>query len=337
MSRSARNVEYNPILAKKAYNAILNALSKITDFDIEVNVSKWPESVLEIEILPSGIRPPGGQLILQEGRNVGIPKKVLLAAFLYAVQLFAAYGLDRRESTTKDELADVTSIILLHDPEHLTAANYRKKQILALHEADTESGMPTCASAVRRELIFLDSILMSPLHRQTKSPTLWWHRWWLLSLGPVPLDPHAKGVWRELQVVMCAGERHPNNYYAWAHLRRVISGQSCLGNHLQPSHGSELADRIAKAVEEWCLKHPSDTSGWSFLLFIIKTEGRTNKDNDSIVQKAIGFVDDLSWKKEALWVFLRTVVEDRDLMVGDGVRAGVLERMGAFKKLRKSS
>jgi microcompartment protein CcmK/EutM len=46
--------------------------------------------VLEIEILPSAFTPPEGQLVLVDDLNVGIPKKVLVAAFSRAREIFAA-------------------------------------------------------------------------------------------------------------------------------------------------------------------------------------------------------------------------------------------------------
>jgi hypothetical protein len=48
------------------------------------------ESVLEIEILPSSFVMPDGKFYDQEELSVGIPKKVLVAAFFRAREIFAA-------------------------------------------------------------------------------------------------------------------------------------------------------------------------------------------------------------------------------------------------------
>jgi hypothetical protein len=47
------------------------------------------DDVLEIEILPSAISPEEGQFYVQDGLNIGIPKKVLVSAFLRAREVFA--------------------------------------------------------------------------------------------------------------------------------------------------------------------------------------------------------------------------------------------------------
>ncbi len=40
-----------------------------------------------VEMLPSGIAPPDGVHVLVEEHSVGVPKKTLVAAFLYARQI----------------------------------------------------------------------------------------------------------------------------------------------------------------------------------------------------------------------------------------------------------
>jgi hypothetical protein len=45
---------------------------------------------LEIEILPSAIQPPEGQLYLQEDKCIGIPKRALIVAFQTARSIFTA-------------------------------------------------------------------------------------------------------------------------------------------------------------------------------------------------------------------------------------------------------
>ena len=61
-------------------------------------------------------------------------------------------------------------IIWLHDPEHLTASNYRKRTLDERKQT----------ALYKDELKFLTCILNSPLHRQSKSPTLWYHRYWCI-------------------------------------------------------------------------------------------------------------------------------------------------------------
>lgn len=48
------------------------------------------DKVLDIEVLPSSVLVPDGQLFFEDELGVGIPKKVLVAAFVKARELFAA-------------------------------------------------------------------------------------------------------------------------------------------------------------------------------------------------------------------------------------------------------
>jgi len=62
--------------SQAAYKAIIDAFQ-----------SK-PDTALEIEILPAAFTPPAGCLIFNEGTNIGIPKKIIVAAFLSASEIF---------------------------------------------------------------------------------------------------------------------------------------------------------------------------------------------------------------------------------------------------------
>lgn len=80
-------------------------------------------------------------------------------------------------------LMSATQIILLLDPEHLTAANARKHALRNLLETSSGfSGTPSTQlldEFIRQELWMLDSLQSSPLPKHTKSSTLWHHRKWL--------------------------------------------------------------------------------------------------------------------------------------------------------------
>jgi hypothetical protein len=49
--------------------------------------SMYENEVVEIEMLPPAIQPTDG-LLMQDGLNLGVPKKVLVAAYLKAKELF---------------------------------------------------------------------------------------------------------------------------------------------------------------------------------------------------------------------------------------------------------
>lgn len=190
------------------------------------------------------------------------------------------------------------------DPEHLTAANTRKRLIQRFRDGpDAE-----LEAALKKELLFVDSYLTSRLHRHTKSPTLWGHRRWLLE---VSASLHLKpDIVRDLEsVVLVAAERHPKNYYAWSHMRWLIHTCST-----ESSSVNELP-KIITVVKNWCLRHPGDTSGFSFLLFgLSHSKSAHLSDSDmsnmcsAVCTDVLRLTISFKWTHESVWVFLRTLV-----------------------------
>jgi hypothetical protein len=231
--------------------------------------------------------------------------------------------------------------MLLFDPEHITVANYRKRRILKIKEED-KSGL-AIRNAVRQEMIFLDSILTSPLHRQSKSPTLWHHRAWLLELL-IPITPvsYCKGdllffLGAELDAVLKSGERHPRNYYAFQYARRLLARiESSEKDETSLSWKSPYAAFLAthaRLVKTWCFKHPSDISGWSFLLFLLpKLE--TISGRHKIVQQALEYAINLEARQVSLWVFLRTALADSFL---EKERDVLIQQLHDFQQKREIS
>jgi hypothetical protein len=158
-------------------------------------------------------------------------------------------------------------------------------------------------------MCFLDTILLSPLHRQSKSPTLWYHRWWLVStFSKVPASvtlQSAPDVTKEFEAVLKAAERHQHNYYAWQYARRMYSliHALCDSVDVQSVRTTFLVQNLA-----WCKKHPSDVSGWSFLLFLMQQPGYDEAEHVDTIKDVLAFVEAIRWQKEALWHFLRTDV-----------------------------
>jgi len=249
------------------------------------------DHVCEIEVLPPAVQPPDGVLI-HDGLNLGVPKKILVLAYVEARRRFLHHK-DRSHSSL--EALQATKVMLLFDSEHLTAVNYRKRWLVRMRAF----GMSE-QKLLFRELNFLNSILTSPLHRQTKSPTLWHHRLWILdSLWTVgfekaSLDQKAT-FWRaELAAVCKSGERHPKNYYAWQYARRLV-----------PRLTHDDKEDFADVVRDWCFKHPSDISGWSFLLVLLPEIHSETKALD-ILMHVIKYAIRLQAEQESLWIFIRT-------------------------------
>lgn len=177
------------------------------------------------------------------------------------------------------------------------------------------------------EFCYLDSILTSPLHRQTKSPTLWYHRLWLLRLiGPLNLES-ASGkhiafiVSTALDIICKSAERHPKNYYAWAYARGLFLALGRFAAELDaPFPFDWVVSAFSERVYRWCFQHPSDISGWSYLLFLLLRLDPID-ERDEIVKKVLGYASQIKSENESLWVFVRvalshpTLLNDREALI----------------------
>ncbi|KAK4102655.1 hypothetical protein N658DRAFT_485420 [Parathielavia hyrcaniae] len=278
------------------------------------------EGLLEIEILGKSHILEDGQYVLKDGLAVGVSKLGLVQAFMVARQQLRRQ-LDGIKPLPDDDLFAATAVILLFDPEYLTAANARKRLI----QSQLSGCQRDARARLEREKRFVDSLLTSRLHRHTKSPTLWSHRRWLLglfaSLG-VSVD-----VVREIRdVVSVAGERHPRNYYAWCHARFLMGS------------GRDInLPAVAAEVQAWCFQHYTDISGWSFLYFLLDAESITNKGSQCpTFTEVLHLVKSLRLTNESVWVFLRTVAAAG--LAGEEQYAHFLEAQAAiFENSRLSS
>lgn len=273
--------------------------------------------LIDFELLGKGQLPENVNTVVLEN-SVGIPKIKLVQAFVIARKVFFKFK-DLGTEYSK-EIRDATSVILLTDPEHLTACNARKRLIQSIRTKSVSE----LEMDLKSELRFVDSLLTSHLNRHTKSPTLWSHRRWLLELcqsKDLPLN-----VSRDLTlVVMVAAERHPRNYYAWSHMRWLMKSVE----------GDETAYlTIIHNVKKWCLGHPGDTSGWSFLLSCLSSPtfltATSPIDQKSLIcEEVIGMAISLRWKEESLWVFLRTLVASGNIT--EKCRFAFLQTLEDFK------
>lgn len=297
MSR-ALDKDVASLLQEGSGTAAYEAISKaITPHDAD-------GELLEIEILGRGHSMEPGSYLLQDGRALAISKVGLVQAFFRARQLLQKYrgvdgnASDQQERFTEAEVSAATAVILLMDPEHLTAANTRKRLI-----GKAPSGGEDVVHRLRRERYLVDSLLTSRLHRHTKSPTLWSHRRWILEVSAregVHLD-----VLRDVTgVIMVAGERHPRNYYAWCHARWLLEG-------LLPGLVQEprFEKAVIDAVKDWCFRHHTDISGWSFLYFLLQREcvRGSHEVVSTTYSGALSLAGSLRWTNESVWVFVRTL------------------------------
>lgn len=258
---------------------------------------------LEIEILGKEIPLPEGTCVLQDGISVGISKLGLVQAFLVARKILQDHITGSSSSPQiDDDLFAATAVILLMDPEFLTAANTRKR-LIQKQLNDNQHAW----TVLTKEEMFLDSLLTSRLHRHTKSPTLWNHRRWLVGLHS-SLGVRV-GVLGDLEnVVFLAGERHPRNYYAWCHARYLV------GLEAKEWSGYNPHINILAAVKKWCFEHHQDISGWSFLYHLLDNYDCSGRDIcgddisiSSTFSDVLNFAASYRVTNESLWVFLRTL------------------------------
>ncbi|KAK7921130.1 hypothetical protein PG985_009152 [Apiospora marii] len=257
------------------------------------------DGLLEIELLGSSHPLETGVHFLQDENAIAIPKLRLVQAFFVARQVLSKHLLKPNAPPT-EETVEATSVILLMDPEHLTAANMRKRAIISQLQPGS---LPT--HALHTEQQFIDSLLTSRLHRHTKSPTLWSHRRWLIqTLGT---DRSLERTRSDLiNVVMVAAERHPRNYYAWSHARWLVD-VSARDGPLPLLRYKTIVDD----VKTWCYKHHDDISGWTYLQWLlvrIEDAGERQRQCSMVLQNTLNIVQSFHWTNTSVWDFLQMLV-----------------------------
>lgn len=290
--------------------------------------------LFKIELLPDSHPLESGLNVLVDGFTIAIPKKTLKNAFLSARQVFfdnlAHFEL---YSNKQEALLDASTVLLLMMPEHLTAVNARKRIIMGWESQSQEKGR----KRIIMDLWMLTSIFWSPLNKHTKSPTLWSHRKWLIQRlpSPEPLQMErmcsSLSLRREREVSMIAlvaAEMHPRNYYAWGYLRWWITKNPDVledfGHCPITQSTTDLTPfglpRLTNTIIEWCLKHPSDTSGWSFLVWLIARPDtfpdgllRLRGPFATVSRSVLDRTRSLKLRNESVWVFLRTVMSSEDM------------------------
>ncbi|KAH0527331.1 hypothetical protein TsFJ059_002343 [Trichoderma semiorbis] len=293
---------------------------------------RLPE-LLEIEMLGRSHMVDEQTILLQDGPAIAVPKLRLVQAFLYARRILEKHVEGLRDETNGDGLVlRATAVMLLMDPEHLTAANTRKRLL-----QDTIKSGTDIESRLHDEQYLIDSLLTSRLHRHTKSPTLWSHRQWLMQR----FQDHGLGIDATdtmKRVISVAAERHPRNYYAWLHARYLTKAVSetasrgdnlpgmrgdnlpgmrgdnlpgMRGDNLPGMRGDNLPDMrgdnlpgMLDAAKKWAMAHHDDISGWAFLMFFLD---RHPEYAASVVSEATRLAASFHWRNESVWYFFRNI------------------------------
>ncbi|KAL2265689.1 hypothetical protein VTJ83DRAFT_6789 [Remersonia thermophila] len=307
--------------------AALNRVDSAAAYqEISEALAGTSEGLLEIEILSHLLFPQPGQFVLRDGRAVGVSKLGLVQAFLFARKQLRDH-LDGATLQPDEAVFALTAVILLFDPEYLTAANVRKRLLQARLSSATSGDV---RGLLQGEFCFVDTLLTSRLHRHTKSPTLWSHRRWLVTVqasrgGGIDFSVDVLKAVRD--VVFVAGERHPRNYYAWCHARFLLASW---GAGAASGQGRE---ELRSAVFDWCRKHHTDISGWSFLWFLLdlqrdaeddeeEGEGARERGPNEVFSRVLDLARWTGQAGESVWWFVRTVAASG--LVSDGLIEGFL-------------
>ncbi|KAF8418604.1 hypothetical protein EV426DRAFT_318033 [Tirmania nivea] len=328
----------------------------------------------QLEILPPALIPttttdPTWPLLIFR-QNLGIPKKTLIQAVVAARQIFFHFSppINSSPETLRRRKLEAATILLVFDSEHLTAANYHREYFSIGHHESSSLCVPEWS--VEAEFMLVEGLLTSPgLDKHSKSPTLWSLRRWLVEkfgLGElrrssvevfeVPVGRGVGGdgkrkheelmerVQHELGMVRTAGDIHARNYHAWQYARFILT-------HLMPPQPTpSMADQtsipnnstsiltIAEDHFDHSLRHPTDTSIWSFLLFLLTTyHTSTLPCAIAILSRTISALSELERPHhrdsvsggETMWNFVRIALG------GGETREGVVQLPVARKGLLK--
>jgi protein prenyltransferase alpha subunit repeat containing protein 1 len=331
---------------RTAYNELVNFFEKTSN------------ATVQIEILPPGFPTPSEDDLLCDGESVGIPKRYLVSAFVFArSSFFQNLPLLAESEAAQDEILRATRVMLLWHPEHFTAINARKKILLARKNM----GEQELKKLTKSEMCCLDSFVTSPLKRHTKSPVLWQHRRWLLEEFREYFDvayPYFTGsmasnygqmrcFMQTLEVVCVAGELHPHNYYAWQFARwhfmavlRSASKETIREDRTRsPSEASTfVSDLFVEAlsiVQNWCNMHPADASGWSYLWFLLRertsvdSETGTRETQTEVLNTALG--NALRWNQasESIWTLIRNILSSPECVTAECIES-TMEQLRTF-------
>ncbi|KAH7173748.1 uncharacterized protein B0J16DRAFT_350798 [Fusarium flagelliforme] len=300
-------------LDKSVKEALKHGDHQSVFFDISDVLIESSDQLLEIELLGKSHILDSNSTVLRDENAVAIPKLRIVQAFIVAQKLHKQF-LTEDGNVSRKHILRSTAVMLLMDPEHLTAANTRKRLIMTkLKDKDVED-------ILRSEKHLLDSLLTSRLHRHTKSPTLWNHRRWLMEQYhlhdiEVPVEDDISNI------IMVSGERHPRNYYAWCHARYLINAFI-----LPSSKAEEALSRMIASTQKWCFAHHNDISGWQFLIFMLD---KRPSETSAVFRETLKLACSFKWRNESVWYFLRYIAASgagtADMEEFENVRRALLD------------
>ncbi|KAH9462208.1 hypothetical protein H4Q26_016901 [Puccinia striiformis f. sp. tritici PST-130] len=221
-------------------------------------------SITEIEIFNTPIPSSKNEFIINgDHHQLGIPQKILAQIYAHASQRF--HTTNKTDDEEAENLFKLTRILLIQNPDHLTALSTRRKLLKTGEQL--------------REELELNTVLLSVVSH-SKSTGLWFHRRWIfaqLHRCPPPTsssNPIYKPfvqftpdrIEEEFVFNLQTCDRYPRNYYAWFHRKWVLS-------QLPSLHPQDTIDGILDTEKERILRfmgtHPKDNSATNYIQFIV--------------------------------------------------------------------
>ncbi|XP_062873986.1 protein prenyltransferase alpha subunit repeat-containing protein 1 [Trichomycterus rosablanca] len=162
----------------------------------------------------------------------------------------------RKQWLDRDALVDITSTVLLLNPDFTTAWNVRKELL-------------QCGVLSPGKDLYLGKLALT---KYPKSPETWIHRRWVLQrlqkepCGAAERSENSeqiqRGIQDEMKVCADAASRYNSNYNAWSHRIWVLQ-------HMANGNLKILHDELS-STKHWVSMHVSDHSGFHYRQFLLK-------------------------------------------------------------------
>ncbi|XP_028313326.1 protein prenyltransferase alpha subunit repeat-containing protein 1 [Gouania willdenowi] len=255
MAESGEEVD---VLVQRVVKDISNAFKRNPNID-EIGVIPCPEA-----------RYNRSPIVLLENK-LGVESWCIKFLLPYVHNKLLLYR-QRKHWLDREALVDITSTLLLLNPDFTTAWNVRKELL-------------QCGALSPEKDLYLGQLALTKF---PKSPETWIHRRWVLQLilrqasamshkspnndggaeqaecgRSQELSEHlSRTLHQEMKVCSDAAGRYPSNYNAWSH--RIWVLQHMAQGNIKVFHDELSSTRL------WVSVHVSDHSGFHYRQFLIK-------------------------------------------------------------------
>lgn len=240
--KMAESEEEVDVLVQRVVKDITNAFKRNPDID-EIGLIPCPEA-----------RYNRSPIVLVENK-LGVESWCVKFLLPYVHNKLLLYR-QRKQWLDREALVDITSTVLLINPDFTTAWNVRKELL-------------QCGVLNPEKDLYLGKLALT---KYPKSPETWIHRRWVLKRlqkEPCGADERSdyteqiqRAVHEEMKVCADAAGRYASNYNAWSHRIWVLQ-------HMAKGNLKILHDELS-STKLWVSMHVSDHSGFHYRQFLLK-------------------------------------------------------------------